>query len=94
MYMTKKWDIERTSKHSSRLIWKDDGVFGNVTRIEQIDDSVTKTYSCPRGHTFKTNNPIVIAVDGDNEYNSGPICGYCYVNWFKVNLNASEESVE
>jgi len=92
--MTKKWDIERTSKHSSRLIWKDDGVFGNVTRIEQIDDSVTKTYSCPRGHTFKTNNPIVIAVDGDNEYNSGPICGYCYVNWFKVNLNASEESVE
>tara|TARA_Y100000310_G_scaffold35095_1_gene33214 strand:- start:293 stop:571 length:279 start_codon:yes stop_codon:yes gene_type:complete len=92
--MTKKWDIEKTSKHSSRLIWKDDGVFGNVTRIEQIDDSVTKTYSCPRGHTFKTNNPIVIAVDGDNEYNSGPICGYCYVNWFKVNLNASEESVE
>ena len=90
----KKWQVERTSKQSSRLIYTDDGVFGNVQRIEQMDDSVTKTYNCPRGHTFKTNNPIIIAVDGDTEYNSGPICGYCYVDWFKVNLNANEERVE
>ena len=53
-----------------------------------------RLYSCPRGHTFTTNNPIVIAVDGDTEYNSGPIWGYCYVDWFKVNLNANEERVD
>jgi len=58
------------------------------------DETTSKTYSCPRGHTFKTNNPIVIAVDGDNDYNTGPICGYCYVDWFKLNLNANEEHVE
>ena len=90
----KNWRTERTSKNSSRLIYKDDGIFGNVQRIEQMDDSIIKTYHCPRGHTFKTNNPIIIAVDGDAEYNSGPICSYCYVNWFKVNLNADEERVE
>jgi len=98
MYMTndvlKKWKTERTGKHSSKLIWTDDGIFGNVTRIEQMDDTISKSYSCPRGHSFKTNNPIIIAVDGDTEYNSGPICGYCYVDWFKVNLNANEERVE
>ena len=78
------WAVERTSKHGSKL---------NYT-VEPIEDSVTKTYTCPRGHTFKTNNPIIIAVDGDAEYNSGPICGYCYVDWFKVNLNADEERVD
>ena len=62
-------------------------------KINKIDNT-EKLYSCPRGHTFKTNNPIIIAVDGDTEYNSGPICGYCYVDWFKVNLNANEERVE
>jgi hypothetical protein len=63
--------------------------------IVQTEDkesaALSKLYSCPRGHTFETNNPIVIAVDGDTNYNSGPICGYCYVDWFKVNLNANEE---
>ena len=85
------WEVVRTGKYSSRLTWKNDGIFGNV---EQIDDASSKTYACPRGHTFQTNNPIIIAVDGDTDYNSGPICGYCYVDWFKVNLNASEEHVE
>ena len=82
------WDMIQTGRQSSKVTWKDDGIFGNVIPIEE---GVSKTYSCPRGHTFKTNNPIVIAVDGDTEYNSGPICGYCYVDWFKVNLNANEE---
>ena len=97
MYMTNEvlnkdnWEVIRTGKHSSTLSWKDDGIFGNV---EPIEESASKTFTCPRGHTFKTNNPIIIAVDGDNEYNSGPICGYCYVDWFKVNLNAIEERVE
>ena len=97
MYMTNdvlnkdNWEVVRTGKHSSKLAWKDDGIFGNV---EPMEDTINKTYSCPRGHTFKTNNPIVIAVDGDNDYNTGPICGYCYVDWFKLNLNANEEHVE
>ena len=63
-------------------------------RQDKVEDMASKKYTCPRGHSFKTNNPIVIAVDGDTEYNSGPICGYCYVDWFKVNLNANEERVE
>ena len=65
-------------------------------KLNQVDEesTVSKIYSCPRGHTFETNNPIVVAVDGDANYNSGPICGYCYVDWFKVNLNANEEQVE
>ena len=49
-----------------------------------------KTYTCPRGHTFITDSPIIIAVEDDPDYNSGPICGYCYVDWFKVNINAEE----
>ena len=85
------WEVVRTGKYSSRLTWKNDGIFGNV---EQIDDASSKTYAGPRGHTFQTNNPIIIAVDGDTDYNSGPICGYCYVDWFKLNLNANEEHVE
>ena len=84
----------RTGEHSSKLVYTDDGIFGNVIRVEPMEDTVSKTYNCPRGHTFKTNNPIVIAVDGDTEYNTGPICGYCYVDWFKLNLNANEEHVE
>ena len=88
MYITnevlKKWYSKRTGKHSSKLIRTE----------ENIEESITKIFTCPRGHTFKTNNPIIIAVDGDSEYNSGPICGYCYVDWFKVNLNANEAQVE
>tara|TARA_R110002020_G_scaffold470164_1_gene695807 strand:- start:689 stop:1087 length:399 start_codon:yes stop_codon:yes gene_type:complete len=50
----------------------------------------SKQYVCPRGHTFSTTSPIVVAVDNDPDYNTGPICGYCYVDWFKANLNADE----
>ena len=52
--------------------------------------SEKKEYTCPRGHKFVTESPIVIAVEDDPDYNSGPICGYCYVNWFKQNMNAKE----
>ena len=57
---------------------------------KRIENNEKKLYECPRGHTFITSTPIVIAVDDDPNYNSGPICGYCYVDWFKVNLNAKE----
>ena len=57
-----------------------------------INELEKKTYECPRGHKFTSTNPIIIAVEGDPDYNSGPICGYCYVDWFKVNLNAKEYS--
>jgi len=65
-----------------------------IEEQNKMEETTFKKYSCPRGHSFKTNNPIIIAVDGDTNYNSGPICGYCYVDWFKVNLNANEEHVE
>ena len=77
------WRVVRNNKYGSTL-----------QRQDEIEDTISKRYTCPRGHSFQTNNPIVIAVDGDTEYNSGPICGYCYVDWFKVNLNANEERVE
>ena len=56
---------------------------------EPVSDEIKK-YFCPRGHSFSTSAPIVVAVDNDPDYNTGPICGYCYVDWFKVNLNADE----
>ena len=67
--------------------------FSRKTSETYEDETISKTYSCPRGHTFETNNPIIIAVDGDSDYNTGPICGYCYVDWFKVNLNADEVQI-
>ena len=81
----KEWGLIKTGKHSSKLTWQDDGIFGHVSQISE-----TTEYECPRGHTFKTSTPIVIAVDDDPNYNSGPICSYCYVDWFKLNLNAKE----
>jgi hypothetical protein len=63
---------------------------GTIDVLSHIEEGVQKAYACPRGHTFKTSSPIVVAVDDDPEYNTGPICGYCYVDWFKANLNANE----
>ena len=66
--------------------------YANDKHFYPEEQSKTKAYECPTGHTFKTDTPIVIAGDGDPDYNSGPICGYCYVDWFKVNLNAAENN--
>ena len=63
---------------------------GTIDYLSQTEGGSTKEYACPRGHTFKTASPIVVAVDEDPEYNTGPICSYCYVDWFKANLNANE----
>tara|TARA_R110002020_G_C15769279_1_gene727980 strand:+ start:192 stop:380 length:189 start_codon:yes stop_codon:yes gene_type:complete len=51
-------------------------------------------YVCPRGHTFETDSPIIIAVENDPEYNSGVVCPYCYVNWFKLNVSADASTDE
>ena len=58
--------------------------------VDVLEGAIEKAYTCPRGHAFKTASPIVVAVDEDPEYNTGPICSYCYVDWFKANLNANE----
>ena len=39
---------------------------------------------------FSTDSPVTIMVKEDPEYNSGVICPYCYVDWFKLNMNAEE----
>lgn len=96
MYMTNDilndgdWNVVKTGKHSSKLVWHrhEDGMFGRVRKASSTETN----YECPRGHTFKTTNPIIIAVEDEPEYNSGPICSYCYVDWFKLNLNARESS--
>jgi len=85
--------------HPCCKIWKGtDGIirqghFGpstGSTSGQYIDEENMKEYTCPRGHTFKSKSPIVVAVDEDPDYNTGPICGYCYVDWFKANVNANE----
>lgn len=64
----------------------------NTNNIKMFTINVDKkSYGCLRGHTFSTSNPIIIAVDEDPEYNSGPVCPYCYVNWFRMNVGADEE---
>ena len=50
--------------------------------------SAKQQYTCPRGHKFETDTPIIIAVEDDPEYNSGVVCPYCYVNWFRLNVSA------
>ena len=55
---------------------------------EASEDVEPKSYVCPRGHTFQSKNPLVIAVESNPEYNSGPICGYCLVDWHRNNVNA------
>ena len=91
---TDNWHLVQTGEHSSELVWKDDGIFGNAEPIKlgfiPNEQSTKKHFQCPRGHSFATSSPIVIAVDEDPEFNSGPICSYCYVNWFRANLNATE----
>ena len=47
-------------------------------------------YTCPRGHTFKTDTPMIVEVPDEPEYNSGIVCPYCYVDWFQLNVNAEE----
>ena len=49
-------------------------------------------YHCPRGHEFQSKNPLVIAVESNPDYNSGPICGYCLVDWHRNNVNADLQS--
>ena len=67
------------------------GLVSGISDVSSsVNDGIVKQYSCPRGHVFTTSSPIVVAVDEDPEYNTGPICGYCYVDWFKANLNANE----
>lgn len=55
-----------------------------------IEESSVHNYCCPRGHTFNTANPLIIAVENDTEYNTGPICVYCLVDWHKRNVNAEQ----
>ena len=53
-----------------------------------IEDEQGSEYTCPRGHTFITQSPLIIAVENNPDYNSGPICGYCLVDWHRNNVNA------
>ena len=57
---------------------------------KRIEDSDRRTYTCPRGHNFTTANPLIIAVENEPEYNTGPICTYCLVDWHKRNVNAEQ----
>lgn len=55
-------------------------------------DTTIDNYYCPRGHEFQSSNPLVIAVESNPEYNSGPVCSYCLVDWYRNNVNAELKS--
>ena len=55
-------------------------------------DTTAENYWCHRGHKFQSSSPLVIAVDGNPDYNSGPICSYCLVDWYRNNINAELET--
>ena len=55
---------------------------------KNTEDTEPQEYKCPRGHTFQSKSPRVIAVESNPEYNSGPICSYCLVDWHRNNVNA------
>ena len=59
-----------------------------TTSYYPIEDVQGREYTCPRGHAFITESPLVIAVEDNPDYNSGPICGYCLVDWHRNNVNA------
>ena len=55
---------------------------------QRVEGETVRAYSCPRGHNFSTANPLIIAVENEPEYNTGPLCTYCLVDWHKRNVNA------
>ena len=55
-------------------------------------DTTVDTYYCPRGHEFQSSNPLVIAVESNPDYNSGPVCSFCLVDWYRNNVNAELKS--
>ena len=97
-------DIHQGAHNPPRFTWTESGsvvkngalqanLVSHRLATEPVSE-IRKTYSCPRGHTFSTSSPIVVAVDDDPDYNTGPICGYCYVDWFRSNLNADEIQID
>ena len=56
--------------------------------VQHGGEAATNNYYCPRGHEFQSSNPLVIAVESHTDYNSGPICSYCLVDWYRNNVNA------
>ena len=64
-----------------------------LKELESSEDGEVKNYRCQNAHTFSTYNPITIALEDEGNYNAGPICPYCYVDWFKANMLVEEIQV-
>jgi hypothetical protein len=69
-------------------------VLGGYEPPQRIEEEAIRAYRCPRGHNFSTANPLIIAVENEPEYNTGPICTYCLVDWHKRNVNAEQVTNE
>ena len=74
---------KNTVLKTENILYLDTVGWSNVS-----EDTESREYSCPRGHSFHTKSPLVIAVESNPDYNSGPICGYCLVDWHRNNVNA------
>ena len=59
--------------------------------IHSGEEISLSTFKCPRGHIYEAPEPFIIDPP-DMAINSGPVCVYCFANWFHVNLGAEELS--
>lgn len=51
-----------------------------------------KVYKCKNGHKwFVKGEPFTVSVLGDEEYTSGPICPYCYVDLHREMCGGEED---
>ena len=64
---------------------------GVPEEIQSGEDISLSTYKCPRGHVYEAPVPFIIATP-DLAVTSGPVCVYCFANWFHVNLGVEELS--
>ena len=60
-----------------------------VNKVSEDLDRPLAIFKCPRGHEYEAPEAFIITTP-DLACNSGPVCIYCYVNWFSVNLGAEE----
>lgn len=50
-----------------------------------------KTYKCRRDHKFQSAQPFVM---GMRDYNTGPMCPFCHIDWMRAMFGVEEVKAE
>lgn len=53
-----------------------------------IQGGELKQYRCDKGHTWEAATPFSVYCTDDQDYGSGPLCCYCYVDFHRANFQA------